>query len=137
MRHIGFMGGSSLVELGTASEMIDFLVFFNAQMKDQEGNEISSRLYNKYIKLEQLERLDSIVKDIKLVLSPDESKYLKYLSGIETCIESAKIFYKSWGIYQPLKIAVTDAPYYIEDKNRPLEQYDVLEPNESPFWLRQ
>jgi len=131
------MGGSSLVELGTASEMIDFLVFFNAQMKDQEGNEISSRLYNKYIKLEQLERLDSIVKDIKLVLSPDESKYLKYLSGIETCIESAKIFYKSWGIYQPLKIAVTDAPYYIEDKNRPLEQYDVLEPNESPFWLRQ
>ena len=131
------MGGSSLVELGTASEMIDFLVFFNAQMKDQEGNEISIRLYNKYIKLEQLERLDSIVKDIKLVLSPDESKYLKYLSGIETCIESAKIFYKSWGIYQPLKIAVTDAPYYIEDKNRPLEQYDVLEPNESPFWLRQ
>lgn len=33
MRHIGFMGGSSLVELGTASEMIDFLDFFNKKWK--------------------------------------------------------------------------------------------------------
>lgn len=136
MKHIGFMGGSSLVELGTASEMIDFLDFLNTKMEDHESNEISSRLYNKYIKFEQLEKLDSIVKDIKLVLSSDEDKYIKYLSGIEMCIESAKIFYNSWGIYQPLKVAVTDAPYYIEDKNRPLEQYDVLKPNESPFWLR-
>ncbi|MBT0731144.1 hypothetical protein [Rosenbergiella nectarea] len=136
MRHIGFMGGSSLVELGTASEMIEFLDFFNKKMGDHENNEISSRLYNKYIKFEQLEKLDSIVKDIKLALSPDEDKYLKYLSGIEMCIESAKTFYNSWGIYQPLKITVTDAPYYIEDKNRPLEQYDILKPNESPFWLR-
>ncbi len=130
------MGGSSLVELGTASEMIEFLDFFNKKMGDHENNEISSRLYNKYIKFEQLEKLDSIVKDIKLALSPDEDKYLKYLSGIEMCIESAKTFYNSWGIYQPLKITVTDAPYYIEDKNRPLEQYDILKPNESPFWLR-
>jgi len=137
MRHIGFMGGSSLVELGTASEMLEFLDFLNSKMEDNESIEISSRLYNKYIKLEQLEKMDSIIKDIKLVLSPEEDKYIKYLSGMETCIESAKMFYNSWGIYQPLKVAVTDAPYYIEDKNRPLEQYDVLKPNESPFWLRQ
>lgn len=136
MRHIGFVGGSSLVELGNASEMIDFLDFFNKKMEGNENNDISSRLYNKYIKLEQLEKLSSIVKDIKFALSSDEGKYLKYLSGIETCIESAKMFYNSWGIYQPLKIAVTDAPYYIEDKNRPLEQYDLLKANESPFWLR-
>lgn len=131
------MGGSSLVELGTASEMLEFLDFLNSKMEDNESIEISSRLYNKYIKLEQLEKMDSIIKDIKLVLSPEEDKYIKYLSGMETCIESAKMFYNSWGIYQPLKVAVTDAPYYIEDKNRPLEQYDVLKPNESPFWLRQ
>ncbi|MDE8558615.1 hypothetical protein [Pantoea vagans] len=136
MRHIGFMGGSSLVELGTASEMIDFLDFLNTKMEDHESNEISRRLYNKYIKFEQLEKLDSIVKNIKLELSSDEGKYFKYLSGIETCIESAKMFYNSWKIYQPLKVAVTDAPYYIEDKNRPLEQYDVLKPDETPFWLR-
>ncbi|WP_428945496.1 hypothetical protein ACQK5W_05410 [Pantoea sp. FN060301] len=136
MKNVGFMGGSSLVELGSASEMIDFLSFFSKRSEKYEGNEISERLYNKYIKLEQLEKLDSIVKDIKLALSPDEDKYLNYLSGIEKCIESAKVFYNSWGIYQPLKVAVTDAPYYIEDKNRPLEKYDALGPNELPFWLR-
>lgn len=98
------MGGSSLVELGTASEMIDFLDFFNKKMEGNQNNEISSRLYNKYIKFEQLEKLDSIVKDIKLALSSDEDKYLKYLSGIETCIESAKMFYNSWVFINRLKL---------------------------------
>lgn len=93
-------------------------------------------IYNEYIKLEKFKKQGSIIKDIKLALSYDEFKYLKYLSCIETCIESAKMFCNSWGIYQPLKIAVTDSPSYIEDKKRPLEQYDVLKPNESPFWLR-
>jgi len=51
MRHIGFMGGSSLVELGTASEMIDFLDFFHKKMEGNENSEISNRLYNKYIKI--------------------------------------------------------------------------------------
>ncbi|MBN7121128.1 hypothetical protein BSU01_05290 [Erwinia billingiae] len=80
--------------------------------------------------------MDSIVKDIKLALSSGEDKYLNYFSGIEARIESAKMFYKSWGIYQPLKVAVTDAPYYIDDKNRPLVQYDTLGPNDPLFWLR-
>jgi hypothetical protein len=136
MKHVGFMGGSSLVELGDASEMIDFLKFFSEKMERYGDGELSNRLYKKYIKLEQLGALALMVKELKVKLSSDEDKYLKYLSGIETCIESAELFYKSWGIYQPLKIAVTDVPYYIEDKNRPLEQYDTLGPNESPFWLR-
>lgn len=136
MKNVGFMGGSSLVELGSASEMIDFLAFFSRKAERYEGNEIAERIYNKYLKIEQLEKLDLIVKNIKLTLSPNENKYLDYLSAIEACVESAQIFYKSWGIYQPFKVAVTDVPYYIEDKNRPLEKYDVLEPGEPPFWLR-
>lgn len=126
-----------MVELGTASEMMDFFNFINKRLEGKESNEIAIRLYSKYIKLEQLEELYSMVKDIKSMLSSDEDKYFKYLSGIETCIESAKFFYNSWGVYQPVKVAVTDAPYYIEDKNRPLEHYDELKPNETPFWLRQ
>jgi len=63
------MGGSSMVELGTASEMIDFFNFLNKKLEGSESNEISSRLYSKYIKLEQLEKLHLMVKDIKLMLS--------------------------------------------------------------------
>lgn len=136
MKNVGFMGGSSLVELGSASEMVEFLAFFSKKADRYEGDEIAERLYNKYLKIEQLEKLDLIVKDIKLTLSPGENKYLDYLSAIEVCVESAQVFYKSWGIYQPLKVAVTDVPYYIEDKNRSLEKYDALEAGEPPFWLR-
>lgn len=136
MKNIGFMGGSSLVELGDASDMVDFFDFFTRKLKLCGDDELSDRLYRKYIKLEQLERLDLIVKKLKATLSSDEGKYLKYLSGIETCIESAELFYKSWDIYQPIKVAVTDVPYYIDDKNRPLEQYDALTPDDPPFWLR-
>jgi len=136
MKNVGFMGGSSLVELGPPSNMIDFMVFFGRKLMSHGDSELSERLYKKYIRLEELGRLAQMVKEIKSALSSDEEKYLKYLLGIETCIESAEIFYKSWNIYQPLKIAVTDVPYYINDKNRPLEQYDALGPNDPPFWLR-
>lgn len=86
--------------------------------------------------IEQLAQLGSAVKSVNSNLSLDEVKYLKYLSGIETRIELSKIFYNSWGVYQPLKVAVTDIPHYIEHKNHPLKQYDELDNNATPFWLR-
>lgn len=136
MKYVGFMGGSSLVELGSSLDMIDFFVFFNKKMERRGDITLSEQLYRKYIRLEQLELLDVIVKEMKMTLSSSEDKYLKYLSGIEICIASAEMLYESWEIYQPLKIGVTDVPYYIEDKNRPLEQYDALTPDDLPFWLR-
>lgn len=122
-----------MVELGSATEMIDFFEY----IKKYEDNELLDRLYKKYVRFEELDETALMVRKLKEGLSSDvEEKFSKYLSGIETCIESAKMFYNSWGIYQPVKAGVTDVPEYIQDKNRPQEQYDVLSPDDPPFWLR-
>ncbi|PQQ34073.1 hypothetical protein C6H69_06865 [Photorhabdus luminescens] len=98
---------------------------------------ILDRLYKKYIRQYELEKISFLVKKIRNdFLTDSEMCFIKYLDGIDTCIESAKLFYSSWGIYQPLKIGITDVPHYIDDKDRPLEQYDALGPDDPPFWLR-
>ncbi len=137
MRHVGFTGGSSMVELGSPSEMADFFVFFFMNLKRDENRDVLERLYKKYVKLEELDEVALITKELKDSLLPDvKDRYLKYISGIETCIESAKLFYESWSIYQPVKVGITDVPFYLDDKRRPLEQYDALGPDDLPFWLR-
>lgn len=126
-----------MVELGTATEMVDFFNYLNRYLKTHRDSELLDRLYKKYVRFEELDETSLMVERLKESLSPDvEGRFLKYISGIETCIESAKIFYSSWGVYQPVKVSVTDVPGYIQDKNRPLEHYDALSSDDPPFWLR-
>ncbi|EMD2717158.1 hypothetical protein ACFO72_003802 [Enterobacter roggenkampii] len=137
MKHVGFIGGSSIVELGSPSEMEDFFSFFFNNLKENKNHAILERLYKKYVRLEELDEIKQITQELKDSLAPDiKDKYSKYISGIEICIESAKLFYESWNIYQPVRVGITDLPYYIDDKRRPLSQYDTLGPEELPFWLR-
>ncbi|ELW9547401.1 hypothetical protein FPV33_21735 [Klebsiella aerogenes] len=137
MKHVGFIGGSSMVELGFPSEMDDFFSFFFNNLKGNKNHAVLDRLYRKYVRLEDLDEISKITQELKGYLSPDiKDKYSKYISGIETCIESAKLFYESWNIYQPVRVGITDAPFYIDDKRRTLDQYDALSPEELPFWLR-
>ena len=49
-------------------------------------------------------------------------------------MESAKIFFASWGVYQAVRVVVTDVPDFMVDKKRPLADYDSLEG--LPFWAR-
>ncbi|KGM27782.1 MULTISPECIES: hypothetical protein [Photorhabdus] len=137
MKYVGFMGGSSMVELDSPSDMINFFTFLYSKVNDCESKKILDRLYKKYIRQYELEKISFLVKKIRNdFLTDSEMCFIKYLDGIDTCIESAKLFYSSWGIYQPLKIGITDVPHYIDDKDRPLEQYDALGPDDPPFWLR-
>lgn len=126
-----------MVELGSPSEMDDFFSFCFNNLKGNKNHAVLDRLYRKYVRFEELDEINKIIQELNGYLSPDvKDKYSKYISGIETCIESAKLFYESWNIYQPVRVGITDIPFYIDDKRRPLNQYDALGPEELPFWLR-
>ena len=137
MRNVGFKGGSSMFEIGTPAEMVEFFNYLRGNLVSREDLEILDRLYRKYVGYDDLDKVSQLVSNLRnnSVFVFDE-KYLTHLDAIEHCIESAKIFYKSWGDYVPLKVGVTDVPYYIEDKLRPLEHYDALTNDDPPFWLR-
>lgn len=136
MKHVGFIGGSSMVELESPLKMIDFIDFLNQKVISNEEKEVVERLYKKYVRFEQLNIVLSMIERIKKNLPSNMDYFSKYLDGMETCVNSATIFHDSWKIYRPLRIGFTDIPDYIYDKERPLEQYDALGPNDPPFWVR-
>ncbi|AHG65586.1 hypothetical protein [Advenella mimigardefordensis] len=137
MKNVGFKGGSSMFEVGTPAEMEEFFNYLRGKLVSREDLEILDRLYRKYIAYDDLDKVSQLVSSLRsnpaLML---DKKYLKNLDAIEHCIESAKVFYKNWGEYVPLKVGVTDVPYYIDDERLPLELYDALTNDDPPFWLR-
>lgn len=135
MKKVGFMGGSSIFETGTIQEMIDFFDYLLGLNTSSAEKDLIDRLYKKYIRYQELDCFENFVIGLKNS-SNLELNYTKYFDAILTCIESAKIFYNSWDIYQPLKVGFTDVPYCIDDKNRPHELYDALAEDDLPFWLR-
>ena len=38
--------------------------------------------------------------------------------------------------YRPIKVATTDIPYFIDEKLKPLSEYDALTDDDLPFWCR-
>ncbi|MEC5343320.1 hypothetical protein ABRZ24_12030 [Brenneria populi] len=94
----------------------------------------------------------SIQWDSDMMDDPERSKlninkprlsdvFSRYFDAFIECAESAEINYSMFKShpgyeYEAVKIVISDLPWFIEDKNRPLEQYDALGPNDPPFWLR-
>ncbi|MEI7073916.1 hypothetical protein WCU79_17925, partial [Pectobacterium versatile] len=64
----------------------------------------------------------------------------RYFEAFLECAESAELNYHLFNShqgyeYEAVKVVISDLPWFIEDKNRPLEQYDALGPDDMPFWL--
>lgn len=137
MKHIGFCGGSSIVELGSASDMAVFFDCLNKHAGNARDKKIASRLYKKYVYQDDLEETLLFINGFSVNLARElKEKYSKYIEGIEFCIKSAQGFYEDWSIYKPVRVVVTDMPDYMIDRERPVEEYDKLGPNDPPFWLR-
>jgi hypothetical protein len=163
MPNVGFCGGSSVSELGPASDM---RVFFGclelafAASPHSDGGLLTDRLYRRYLRLDQLDSANELLENIrimfgtihtndidwksihwnsnstKLVLSAPTVDHVltRYLVGAQKRIHDAQSFEKRFGIYQPVMTIISDLPRFVIDSKRPLAQYDALE--DEPLWLR-
>ncbi|WP_407578929.1 hypothetical protein [Citrobacter koseri] len=172
MRHIGFSGGSLIVELGTTNDValfFDTLVFFTKQQSPVEDwTLLTETFYKRYICKEDASSSLILMRKTKEIFSRIHSSsvewrklvmsypnnislniesstlseiFSRYFSAFEECIESAEVMFDTFKSYpgyryEPVKVVITDMPWYLEDKNRPLEVYDALGPDDLPFWLR-
>ncbi len=163
MRLFGFHGGSSIRELGSVSDMVLFFecINFYAAKKypETDWSLLTDRLYRRYLRLEELDEAVKLMSKVKEIfstlpnsaidwpedfdltktrldknLSTLENIFEKYFRGFFYCVKSAQLHYETFKSYKPVRTGTTDTPYYIDDKNRPLEEYDQLEGK--PFWLR-
>ncbi|MBP1132003.1 MULTISPECIES: hypothetical protein [Serratia] len=137
MKHIGFYGGSSIVELGYPSDMVGFFSILNEKVNDKEDECLLAQLYLRYIHFNDLDKTYSLITKLRKLLPKDvEQRFFKYFDGIEHCIKSAKGFYEDWNIYKPVRIVVTDMPDFMVHRDRVVEEYDALASDDTPFWLR-
>lgn len=163
MKRVGFHGGSSIFEVGSASDMECFFSLIRNVAGDLKDNNIfTDRLYRRYIRQSDIDEFESGIKILEHIFSNMEVSaellekiglahqvsslnidfnnmadvFQDYFRGIEHCFVSAKVFYADWGVLKPLRVVFTEMPWYLEDKNRPLADYDELGNNAIPFWLR-
>lgn len=162
MRNIGICGGSSIRELGSVSDVtlfFDSVVAYAIPSTNRDWSLISDRLYKRYVRQEDLDETSGLMTDVKHAFSSvsssavdwsnlnDLSKsssrldskqatldlvFADYFVQFDYCVASAKIFYESWKIYQPVKVAISDIPAFMTDKKRPMAAYDALDG--LPFW---
>ena len=164
MKNVGFHGGSSICELGPSADVALFFECLDAYAAKPHSGEnwslLTDRLYRRYLKQDELDEASALMKNAQEIfasvpsasvnwegmsavpsrsrLNPDQPNladvFSKYFENFDYCVESAKVFFKSWKIYQPVRTVVSDLPDFMTDKKRPLDQYEALEGK--PFWLR-
>ncbi|ULU26781.1 hypothetical protein DYST_03729 [Dyella terrae] len=164
MRNIGFCGGSSMCELGPVSDVtlfFDCISAYAAASTDKNWSLLTDRLYRRYVRQDDLDETSGLMAEVRNVFStipsaavdwsaldvlPNSSSRLKsnlatlglvfarYFDTFDVCVASAKLFYESWKIYQPVRVGTTDVPAFMTDKKRPLADYEALDGE--PFWRR-
>lgn len=136
-------------------------IFVAKKESSRQWSLLMDRLYRRYLRIEELDEAESLMKEVKIKFStlsitevdwnmdligdrrrtwldPNQSNladvFSTYFQHFEHCVESAKLFAKSWDIYQPVKIVRTELAWFMVEKARSLEEYDSLEGE--PFWAR-
>lgn len=73
MRMIGFSGGSSICELGPASDVVLFFeclkIYAEQENPGQDWSLLTDRLYRRYLRLEELEKASSLMEQARKIFA--------------------------------------------------------------------
>jgi hypothetical protein len=161
----GFVGGGSIYGISSFSDMIFFFECINYDVLRAYPNEnfdvITDRLYKRYLRLEELDEavlkmklIEDVFKTVKSdlfdwseIAKEDTITFLdfkqntlfeifkEYFEGFNGCVESTKIFFKSWNKLSPVMISPTNIFTRTYYSNIPLCEFENIKNNEKPFWL--
>lgn len=137
--------------------------FVVPEHSDQDWSLLSDRLYKRYVRQEDLEASLALMEKArsqfltlpgssvewdaamqaapaKTWLDPSQDTlgdiFARYFDLFSKAKDSAVSFFDAFGIYQPLRVLVSDMPALMIEKRRPLNEYEALEADDLPFWLR-
>ena len=144
---VGFQGGSSIIELGTASDMVCFFSVMREKVvlsRDELDIAIAVMLRFKQclsifsVNTIELKSLGWNSEGTSLDVGCNNLAVLfdGFFSGFEFCVESTRGFYEDWSVYKPVRIVVCDMPGYLVGKLIALSDYDELRADDLPLWLR-
>ncbi|MBA0219118.1 hypothetical protein H0248_17405 [Pectobacterium brasiliense] len=162
MKNVGFHGGHTVYNCGTSLDMYIFPQCIAQVTSEMDTSLLADGLYRRYLEKNDLHLASEQAIQIETLFSrtlPTEINwgdigrninlstlcfdkgnlatiFSEYFKNLHHAIKSAESFYHDFGTYVSVKTVISDLPWFIEDKNRPLEQYDALGSDDLPFWLR-
>lgn len=129
---------------------------------EQDWSLLTDRLYRRYLRQEELEPAlalmvqareifaekpasTSVEWDATMRADPEKSwldsdqptladVFSKYFESFAGACSSAKSFFNTFNIYQPVRVVISDLAGFARDKKKPLAEYDSLEG--MPLWLQ-
>ena len=161
---IGFLGGGIMGDLGTDSDMQLFFecisYYVTSKYPDQNWSIITDRLYRRYLKLEELDDAESLMKIVEKEFKQlnreavdwsnvesgeaqsdlDRSKptlfeiFFNYFELFYQCIEFALFQYNDSKFYRPIMVGITTIPDYSNYEEIPLSVFDNLKSDDKPIW---
>ena len=141
----------------------DCLRAYGEQAHPEQGwSLLTDRLYRRYLRLEELDKALTLMEKAHQIFAQHPSSsavqwnesvsenseeswlnknqptladvFSKYFENFAGACASAKSFFEEFGIYQPVRVVISDLPGFMRDKSKPLSEYDALEGK--PFWLQ-
>ena len=161
---IGFAGGGIMSDLGTDSDMQLFFecisYYVPSKYPDQNWSIITDRLYRRYLKLEELDDAESLMKIVEKEFRQlnresvdwsnvesgetqsdlDRSKptlfeiFSRYFRSFYRCIEFALLEYNDLKFYRPIMVSITTIPDYYNYEKISLSVFDNLKSDDKPIW---
>lgn len=116
------------------SDLIRFL-YINGYV---EHKLISSRLYRRYVKIDDVEKIYNLIKlvEVPFLKKNNPPLYLRYINGFyKACEEILEL--KKMNIFNGNQLRISlNIPYGVYERMLPDKFYDDLPGNAEPFWLR-
>lgn len=164
-KNIGILAAMTIAEVGPASDVKGFfnlvLSLLENGTKGSKYPWVVDKFYRGSLAYDELYKVKSELDSIKnelSAISPDNIEWSsfgvdknhsrlnfeggnlflvfeRFFKAFDEALECTEIYYQSFNEYIPVRVGFTDAPHYIDDVNRTSEKYNVLGPNDPPFWL--
>jgi len=167
VKKVGVLAAMTLAEIGFVADLsVFFNTVIKLLENGTEGSVfpwVTEKLYRRSLKENELilvkQQLDEIRNEFsKIELSNSDlvglglniektafdinEKNLSMLfkrvfDAYDEAFECSQAYRETFKEYIPVRLGVTDAPYYIDDINRPESEYESLDINSQPFWLNE
>lgn len=150
---VGFMGGSSMFDLGDVDSMMRFSdVIVRLSDDYPDARFLHDRLFRTYVRLEDVGGILFLMRhakgrlvegveanDLETVdITVDKvGEINRYFDAFEYCVENSVYFYHRWKILKPVRVVRVDTLGYLQDSGRSLESIGQLEDSAVPFWQRE
>lgn len=129
-----------MFDLGDVDAMIRLSsIVQSVAVGSARDEEIHSRIFRKYVRLEDIDAARSLMQrswEVLQGLRDDRParEFNRYFEAFEECATSCLSFFQDWGRLRPVRVARVDIPAYLIDSKRSLEVIDSLPDEDEPFW---